>query len=70
MIGWYAMGAAKSVDQKFNVELNKAFEERGALYSLFYLFDGESDAFDPQVVKEGKLIKFRFEIDPLQKYCA
>lgn len=70
LIGWYVMGAEKSIDQKTNDELSKAFEERGAAYSLLYLSNGVSDLGDPIVYKLGKSIKFKYEIDPLQKYCA
>lgn len=62
------MGAEKSFDSKVNAELSKAFEERGAIYSLHYLLSGETG--EPQVFKLGNPIKFKFEIDPLQKYCA
>lgn len=39
------------------------------MYSLIYVVDSEI-ASDPQLFKAGKPIKFKFEIDPLQKYCA
>lgn len=35
------MGAEKSFEPKVNSELSKAFEERGALYSLHYLVSGD-----------------------------
>jgi hypothetical protein len=69
LIGWYVMGSKKSLDEKTIGELNKAFEDRGAPYSLFYLVAASGEG-DPQVFKSGKEIKFKFEIDPLQKYCA
>lgn len=64
------MGAEKNIDPKTNAELSKAFEERGAIYSLSYLLAGDSDTSEPQVFKLSQPIKFKFEIDPLQKYCA
>ena len=64
------MGSKKSLDDKTINELNKAFGERGAPYSLLYLVGGGEEAGDPKVFKSGKEIKFKFEIDPLQKYCA
>jgi hypothetical protein len=63
------MGAKKTIDEKVVNELNKCFEERGSLYSLIYIVDSEADS-DPQIFKSGKPIKFKFAIDPLQKYCA
>ena len=63
------MGAKKTIDEKVVNELNKSFEERGSLYSLIYVVDSEADS-DPKIFKAGKPIKFKFEIDPLQKYCA
>ena len=62
------MGSKKGLEEKINNELNKAFTERGAPYQLIYLTDPE--AGDPEVFKGGKLVKYKFEIDPLQKYCA
>ena len=70
LIGWYVMGSKKSLEDKAIQELNKAFGDRGAPYSLFYLVGSDPEAGDPQVFKSGKEIKFKFEIDPLQKYCA
>lgn len=46
LIGWYVMGARKSIDEKVVNELNKSFEERGSLYSLICAVDGETDS-DP-----------------------
>lgn len=59
LIGWYVMGAKKSIDEKVVNELNKSFEERGSLYSLVYIVDSETDS-DPQLYKSGKPIKFKF----------
>lgn len=70
LIGWYVMGSEKSIDEKMNADLRKAFEERGAIYSLFYLSNWNSELGDPQVFKSGKPIKYKFEIDPLQNYCT
>ena len=36
LIGWYVMGSKKSLEEKTVNELNKAFGDRGATYSLFY----------------------------------
>ena len=64
------MGSKKSLEEKTVNELHKAFGERGATYSLLYFVTSDQEAADPQVFKSGKPIKFKLEIDPLQKYCA
>ncbi len=51
------MGSHKYVDTKVVDELNRAFEERGALYSLYY-FVGAEDS-DPKLYKKNKEVKYK-----------
>jgi hypothetical protein len=68
LVGWYVMGSQKFMEQRVADELNKAFQERGASYSLYYFVGLEFDS-DPKLMKAGREVKYRLEIDPLQKYC-
>ena len=63
------MGAEASSDAKLFSELSKAFDLRGAFYSLYY-FIGKSVEPEPKLIKGGQQIKYKLEIDPLQKYCV
>jgi hypothetical protein len=62
------MGAQKFVESKVVEELNRAFQERGAAYSLHYFVGTEQEA-DPRLLRAGKEVKYKLEIDTLQKYC-
>ena len=46
------MGAQKFVENRVVDDLNRAFQERGAAYSLFYFVGMEPDA-DPKLLKAG-----------------
>jgi hypothetical protein len=52
LVGWYVMGAEASSDGKLFNELSKAFELRGASYSLHYLI-GKSVEPEPKLFKGG-----------------
>jgi hypothetical protein len=58
MIGWYVMASEKYINDKVNNELNAAFLERGAPYSLIYMVNSETNA-DPLIFKGGKPIKYK-----------
>jgi len=57
MIGWYVMGSDKYINEK-TTELNAAFLERGAPYSLIYVVSSET-TLDPQLFKSGKPVKYK-----------
>lgn len=58
LIGWYVMGSQKFVENKVVEELNRAFQERGASYSLYYFVGLEFDS-DPKLMKAGKEVKYK-----------
>lgn len=68
MIGYYIMASEKFMNKRTAQELDTAFAERGAPYSLTYLVSEET--VEPKLLKGGKPARYRFQIDPLQKYCA
>lgn len=52
------MGAQKFVENKVVEELNRAFQERGAAYSLYYFVGTEQDA-DPRLLRAGKEVRYK-----------
>jgi len=51
------MGSDKYINEK-TTELNAAFLERGAPYSLIYVVSSET-TLDPQLFKSGKPVKYK-----------